>query len=221
MSRLGPAARAGLAIALVVAGAMTGIVAAAAHRSPPAAAAPGLRADLLPGDVDGARAPRIRLTDARGRTVDTAALRGRPYLVSFIYTRCRDVCPIIGEEIAGALRRLGPRGKDVDALLVSVDPRHDSPAAARGWLARQRLPAAQAHYLLGSSARLLPVWRDWYVVSGSGAGFDPTTHDASVWLVDARGRLRGRWSGAEAIAPGDVAHDLSALLDEARRGAVG
>lgn len=217
MPRLGPAARASLAIALVGVAAVTGILAAGGHRSAPARPAPGLRANLLPGDLDGSRAPRIRLHDASGRTVDSAALRGRPYLVSFVYTRCRDVCPIIAEEIAGALRQLGPRARDVEALLVSVDPRHDTPAAARRWLGEHRLPT-QARYLLGSSARLLPIWRDWYVVpSSGGAGFDPTTHDASVWLVDARGRLRGRWSGGESIAPGDVAHDLSALLARAHR----
>lgn len=50
-----------------------------------------------------------------------------------------------------------------------------------------------------------------------GTAFASTTHDASVWLVDASGRLRGRWAGGEAIPPADIAHDLGILLDEARR----
>jgi protein SCO1 len=195
--------RAALAIALVVAAGTAGIVAAGR----PAASAPGLRANLLPQDLDGSPAPRIRLRDARGRPVDSAALK-RPYLVTFVYTHCTDVCPLIGSEIADALRRLGPRRRDVAALAVSVDPRRDTPRAARRWLADRRLPP-EARYLLGSARTLRPVWRDWYVQGG-----DPRTHDASVWLVDRGGRLRGRWSGGEPIPPADIAHDLAALLDE-------
>lgn len=215
MRRLSHGARATIAIVLVVAAGSVGVLAAGGSGNPPAAA-PGLRADLLPQTLDGAAAPAIRLRDQTGSRVDTAALTGRPYLVSFVYTRCRDVCPLIGQEIGDALRLLGPQARRVGALLVSVDPRHDTPAAARRWLRLHRLPA-EAHYLLGGAETLLPVWHDWYVVPDTGgATFDPTAHDASVWLVDARGRLRGRWPGAEGIAPRDIAHDLGALLDEAQ-----
>jgi protein SCO1/2 len=211
----GHALRAGVAILAILAAATIGMVAGARSRDAlPAERAPGLRANLLPEALDGAPAPRIRLTDARGRAADSARLAGRPYLVTFVYTRCRDVCPIIGTEIAEALAQLGGRARDVAVLAVSVDPRGDSPARARRWLADRGLPA-EARYLLGDADRLLPVWRDWYVVPAGRARLDPAAHDASVWLVDGRGRLRGRWSGGEAIPPEDMAHDLGALLDEA------
>src|SRR5215216_1945954 len=192
MSAHGQGLPAALAIALIVAAGTVGMVAAGARDDGRAAAAPGLRANILPPDLDGSPAPRIRLRDARGRTVDSARLAGRPYLVTFVYTRCADVCPIVGSEIAAALERLGARARDVAVLALSVDP-------------------------LGGMRRLTPIWRDWFVVPRAGALTDPRRHDASVWLVDARGRLRGRWSGGEPIAPADVAHDLRALLDEAKR----
>lgn len=197
--------RAALAAIVIAAAGIAGLVAASAHD---ASGPPALRANLLPGDVDGSPAPRIRLRDERGRMIDSARLRGRPYLVTFVYTHCADVCPIIGAEIAQALEQVGAR---VPALAVSVDPRGDTPAAARRWLAARGLPP-QVHYLLGSRAELTRVWRAWYVVPADGTLADPRTHDASVWLVDRRGRLRGRWAGAEGIAPGDIAHDLRALL---------
>lgn len=209
-----PGIRATVTIALLVVAATIGLVVANASGgggTPPAA--PGLRADLLPGDLDGARAPRIRLADAAGGTLDSAGLAGRPYLVTFVYTRCPDLCPVIGSEIADALHRLGPRARDVRVLAVSVDPRHDTPAAATRWL-RERGLGPQVHYLLGSRARLTPVWRAWYVVPPGETLADPTAHAAGVWLVDRRGRLRGRWAGGDSIPPGDMAHDLTALLSE-------
>jgi protein SCO1/2 len=210
---MGHRARAALAVAVIVAAGTAGFV-AARDRGAAVGRAPGLRANLLPQSLDGAPAPRIRLRDARGRGFDSASLAGRPYLVTFVYTHCRDVCPLIGSEIADALRRLGARADHVAALAVSVDPRGDSPGSARRWLAQRRLPA-EARYLLGSRTALTPVWREWYVVPAHGTLTNPRTHEASVWLVDGRGRLRGRWSGGEPIAPADIAHDLGLLLDQA------
>ena len=190
---------------------MTGLIAAGGHDEP--RRAPGLRADLLPGDLDGSRAPRIVLRDARGGRVDSARLARRPYLVTFLYTHCTDVCPIIGSELADAFTRLGPAASKTAVLAVSVDPRGDTPRLARRWTAEHGLPS-EFHYLLGTRRELASVWRDWYVAQG-GRSLDPATHDASVWLVDARGRLRGRWSGGEPIAPADLAHDVRALIAEA------
>jgi protein SCO1/2 len=166
-------------------------------------------------ELDGAPAPRIALSDQRGMRVDSAHSAGRPYLVTFLYTHCVDVCPVIGSEIADAFKRLGRRSADVSALAVSVDPRGDSAAAARSWVAERHLPA-EFHFLLGSAAQLTPIWRDWFVVGPRDRLTDPRTHAASVWLVDGRGRLRGRWSGGAPIDPADMAHDLGVLLDEGR-----
>jgi protein SCO1 len=211
MSGRAAALRSAVAIGLVVAGATVGLVAAGGRAEAPRA--PGLRADLLPRDLDGSPAPRIVLRDATGARVDSARLAGRPYLVTFLYTHCRDVCPVIGAELADAFRRLGSSAPRTAALAVSVDPRGDTPARARRWTAERGLPR-EFRYLVGTQRELAPVWRDWYVAQG-GKPVDPATHDASVWLVDARGRLRGRWSGGEPIPPADIAHDLRALLGSA------
>lgn len=202
-----------VALSLIVAAGTVGLALAGRQDEPPPAAA-GLRASALPDGLDRAAAPRIRLRDARGRTVDTRTLRGRPYLVTFVYTRCEDVCPAIGADIAAALRQLGSRAGAVSALFVSVDPRGDTPARAREWLARHSLPS-QVRYLLGTPDELRPIWRDWYLLADDRRRLDPVTHAASVWLVDARGRLRARWPGGAGIDPDDVAHDLDALLDRA------
>jgi protein SCO1/2 len=215
MHRVGHGARAGLAILLIVGGATAGTLLAGSRGGAAPKPAPGLRANILPRALDGAPAPRIRLADQRGRTLDSAGL-GRPYVVTFLYTHCTDVCPVIGAEIADALGRLGARAEGVAALGVSVDPRGDTPARARAWAAERGLPS-EFHYLLGSTDQLAPVWQDWYVVADGRGLDDPRTHGASVWLVDARDRLRGRWSGGEAIPPADIAHDLGVLLDEAHQ----
>ena len=85
------------------------------------------------------------------------------------------MCPVIGEDIAAALRRLGPSARGTAALAIA------------------------------------PVWQDWFLAPKGGRRLDSASHAAGIWLVDARGGLRGRWSAGAPVDPGDLAHDLAAL----------
>lgn len=179
------------------------------------------RGGQLPPDLAGAPAPSFRHDDARGGRTGTADLAGRPFAITFLYTRCPDVCPLIGQALREALELLGPRGDDVGVLAVSVDPENDTPAAARAWLAANELPP-NFHYLVGSESELGPTW-DAYFASPQPSGEPESAHTASIWLVDSDGRLRTKFSAGAPVAPADIAHDLGLLLDDAgrRRAAAG
>jgi protein SCO1/2 len=171
------------------------------------------RGGTLPEGVAGKRAPSFQLADARGGTLSTAELRGRPYVLTLLYTDCPDVCPLIGEEVRRALELLGPEATRVAAVAVSVDPEGDTPRAARAWLRRHRLPR-NFHYLVGSRRELEPVWKGYYAAPQA-KGVKESRHTASVWVVDARGRWRTKFSGGVPFKPSDLAHDLRLLLGEA------
>jgi protein SCO1/2 len=172
------------------------------------------RAGPLPEGLDRNPAPRFRLADARGGTLASRSLRGRPYLLTFLFTDCRDVCPLIGREIGEALRLLGSQTREVAAIAISVDPEGDTRPAVRAWLREQRLPA-NFHYRVGSRRRLEPVWRA-YFAAPQPAGTEESRHTASIWVVDARGRLRAKFSGGVPVPPRDIAHDLRLLVRESR-----
>lgn len=72
----------------------------------------------LPPDLLRAPAPAIDLADARGGHLTTASLRGRPYAVTFLYTRCPDVCPLIGTELHTALSQMGAKANRVAVVGV-------------------------------------------------------------------------------------------------------
>ncbi len=134
-----------------------------------------------------------------------SALRGHVVVVTFLYTTCRDTCPIAAQQIAGALDRLG---HDVPVLAVSVDPAGDTPARARRFLVARRV-TGRMRFLLGSRAELAPVWRD-YGIRPQGAGFE---HSAYVLALDRRGRQRVSFP-VEQLTPEGLAHDLRLLEAE-------
>jgi protein SCO1/2 len=151
---------------------------------------------------------RFALRDQDGRTVRSAALRGRPLIVSFLYTQCRDTCPLIADQVRGALDDLGRDG--VSYVAVSVDPSGDTPAAAKAFLLRHGL-TGRARFLVGTRAQLAPVWRQFGIRPQRAGNTRRDDHTASTVILDRRGVQRIGFA-PDTITPEGLAHDVRALL---------
>lgn len=158
------------------------------------------------GSVAPAVPPRdFALRDQDGRPASLAAYRGRVVILTFLYSTCRDTCPVTANQIMGALDDLG---RPVPALAVSVDPAGDTPARAKTFLGRQHL-TGRMRFLLGDRRTLAPVWRA-YGIAPQGKAFD---HSAYVLLIDRRGRQRVSFP-VEKLTPEGLAHDVRRLESE-------
>jgi len=172
--------------------------------------APGFKAaTAYPGGST--PAPRMSLEDAAsGETFDTASLEGRPYMVTFLYTHCPDVCPLIGAELQAALRELGPEAKNVDVVAVSVDPRGDTRSAVQAWLKVHHEPS-NFHYLIGSEEELEPYWEAWHV--GPQIAGDPdSSHTAIIYPITRGGDIAAIINAGGQVPSSDLAYDFRSLL---------
>jgi protein SCO1 len=133
--------------------------------------------------------------------------RGEVVVLTFLYTTCRDTCPLTATQIRGALDDLG---RDVPALAVSVDPVNDTPERARRFLFKRGLARDRMRFLLGSRAQLQPIWKA-YGIRPQGEAFD---HSAYVLLIDRRGRQRIGFP-VQQLTPEALAHDIRRLQAEA------
>jgi protein SCO1/2 len=198
------AAAAAAAIALITAAGCGGHEASrsttAGHPSPAAFA--GER--VLPGSP----AADFSLRDQHGRLVSLSAQRGKLVLLTFLYTRCRDVCPAIADHLEQAVESLGPDRRRVQVLAVSVDPEHDTPRAVRTFVREHRLGPEFA-YLTGTRAQLQPVWQAYNVLAME-RNSRTIDHSAPTLLIDARGRPRVYYVSTFRAA--SVRHDLRKLL---------
>jgi protein SCO1/2 len=155
---------------------------------------------------EGVRAPDFTLRNQDGEEVSMRALRGRPVIVTFLYTNCEDTCPIQAQTVRGALDQLG---HDVPALAIAVDPPNDTPESARKFLAEQRA-TGRIDFVLGSRAELRRVWDGFHIQPQTVT----TEHQARFTLVDSRGFQRIGFPGSEAT-PERLANDLALLEREA------
>ena len=164
----------------------------------------------LEGNVtpDPMRAPDFALRDQDGRLVRLSAQRGRTVLLTFLYTSCPDVCPLIATQLSTAVRALPPaeRGR-VRILAVSVDPNGDTPPAVTKFL-RERHAVPQLRFLTGTKAQLAPVWQSWNVLVEP-RNLERVGHSAFVWLIDRRGVTRASYPST--VAAATVTHDLRIL----------
>lgn len=155
-------------------------------------------------------APEIVLRDAYGRPLRLSEQRGKYVVLTFLYTHCPDVCPLIASNLNTALRTLGPRRSDVRVLAVSVDPKGDTPAAVRQYARRMRL-LPQFRFLIGTRPQLRRVWRDYHVLAVS-RNKELVDHVAYTALVDRQGRRRVLYDAN--VRARQVVHDLRVLMSE-------
>ncbi|MBI3954398.1 MAG: SCO family protein [Chloroflexi bacterium] len=155
--------------------------------------------------------PAFLLQDQFGRARATADFRGKVVVLSFMYTRCPDICPLLAEKLKQARADLGRKAEAVAFVVVSVDPEGDTEQAALDFSQRHGL-AEDWSYLVGSRKELERVWNHYYVESHKeGDEHSLIDHSAPVYLLDRRGEARVLHRGSDLEAP-SLVQDIRVLL---------
>jgi protein SCO1 len=154
-------------------------------------------------------APALHLRDSLGQDVDIRSLHGKAVLVTFVYTHCVDVCPVIVGNFHTALARLGAQAKNLQIVAVSTDPKGDTPATVRRFL-RQHQMTGKMKYLLGSAQQLQPVWRAWGIkVARSKQTPELVEHAALIYGIGASGKVLTLYPAN--YKPAMLVHDVPLL----------
>jgi protein SCO1/2 len=161
----------------------------------------GFDGALLPGST-----PRdFTLTDQRGRRISLSQYRGQVTILTFLSSTCRPTCPLIAQQIRGALDELP---HPTPTLVVSADPAADTPASVRRFLGEAAL-SRRVEYLTGTRTELQPIWRA-YDIAPAQLGDANSPHAASVLLIDRAGQKRDLFQ-VEQLTPEALAHDIRKL----------
>jgi cytochrome oxidase Cu insertion factor (SCO1/SenC/PrrC family) len=206
-------ALAGVGVVIGAALLVTVLVGARGERRPQASGPPPgpYRGSEPPGQL---RAAAFRLRSYRGGLVSLRAQQGKVVLLSFVDTKCTEKCPIVTSVIARAYRLLPPqKRRQVVPLLISVEPRADTAARVRRFLARRR--ALALDYLIGSVRRLRPVWKAYGIVPAIDTG-NADVHSSDVRVIDRGGIWVATQHAGVDLTPQNLAHDAREALRRSR-----
>src|SRR5215471_13774070 len=81
--------------------------------------------NLLGTNLGSTPAPNFRLKDQYGNVISLAQFKGKPVVLTFLYTHCPDVCPLTAEKIHTTMQSLGNSAQNVAVVAVSMDPKGD------------------------------------------------------------------------------------------------
>ena len=156
-------------------------------------------------------APPLALHNYLGQPVNIDSYKGKAVLVTFLYTNCPDVCPLITSNLRVALNMLGPKeASKVQVIAVSVDPRGDTPKAVAAFLARHEM-TGRMQYLVGSAKELARAWKAWGVGSERDAEQPQfINHTGVIYGITSSGKRLTLYDAS--FQPAEIAHDVPLLV---------
>jgi cytochrome oxidase Cu insertion factor (SCO1/SenC/PrrC family) len=129
--------------------------------------------------------------DERGADVALSDYQGAPFVLSAIYTSCTVRCPLTIQKLQVLDRAFASRGRVAPIVLVTLDPRLDTPARLARFKEAHRLPD-HWHLLSGSAAdtRALGRYLRLRVIDDD----THVDHDVRIAVFASDGRIAGSYS---------------------------
>lgn len=150
----------------------------------------------------------FKLTDETGHPFSSDQMRGRVWVVDFIYTTCQAACPRMSREM-GKVQQAVARDDSVRLLSITVDPEHDNPAALTAFGKRYHADPARWHFLTGDKALIRTLQKE------ASVDMDPEqieqSHNKCFILLDADGYIRGTYKSDDPPETDQLLADLHAL----------
>lgn len=156
------------------------------------------------------RAPEFQLVDQSSRPLALRDLQGKVVLLTFIYSSCSDICPLLTQAMAVLQRRLAPEERRrVFFLSVTVEPEMDIPAVLRAYAGRHGADLSAWAFLTGSAEAVRAVWQSFgLTVHRRAKGV--VDHPGWTLLIDREGMVRYRYLGVM-LEPETVLEDIRKL----------
>lgn len=138
--------------------------------------------------------PTVELTSHADTSLTFSELRGRPLLVTFVYTSCPvpDFCPLMSRNFA-AIQDALPDDADLYLVSISFDPMTDTPEVLREYANRYTDDLSNWTFATGDSTEVRDLANRFGVFYMTDGG--QIVHNLVTALVDRDGIVREIWRG--------------------------
>ncbi len=154
-------------------------------------------------------------TDRSGETITKNDLLGKPWVTGFVFTACAGPCPKVSLAMQSIQKRYDD--KPVNLVTFTVDPKRDTPEVLAKYADFYEADPDQWFFLTGdrdelyeliNRSFLMPVMED----ENPQPGFE-IIHTTNLCLVDATGRVVGKYNSVKDADMALLRRDLDRLLE--------
>ena len=162
--------------------------------------------------------PEFSFIERDGRQVTLAELKGKVWLVNFIYTNCPDTCPIQSAQMREIQEDFKDE-KDLRLVSITVDPQRDTPEVLTEYANRFSADPARWFFLTGEKETIYKFAQEGFRLGAvelphekrpeSGATH---THSPRFVLIDRDAQIRGYYVSTDVEAMKRLRRDLKILF---------
>lgn len=159
----------------------------------------------------------FELVDQGGGALGRDELLGSPWIGSFIFTACPNPCPKITAGVARLQKEL--EGTEARLVTISVDPLRDTPAVLAAYGEEHGADFERWSFLTGEwdaieHAVKTSLFEPIDGAPGDVAPGEHITHSPYLIVIDALGRMRGRYRGDKLADQNRALARMRFLLEE-------
>jgi protein SCO1/2 len=159
------------------------------------------------------RAAPFALVNQNGKRVALCDFRGKAIVMTFLYTSCTDVCPLLVHTAVTVDSKLtAEERKRVRFVAVTVDPVRDTPAKLKAFMKSRGLDESRWQLLTGDVAGVTRAIADYGVLVRPAPRGD-FVHNSVFIVIDAAGVERTEFHGV-ATPPSAIVEAVRMVLRE-------
>jgi len=129
---------------------------------------------------------------------------GRPVIMSFVFTSCSAICPMLSHLFAQVQKKLADSNEKIHLVSVSIDPENDTPTKLSDY-AKKFVAGTQWDFYTGTINTSVDIQKAFNVYRG-----DKMNHESVILMRSAHGK---RWLRLEGfMTPADVISEYKKQL---------
>jgi protein SCO1/2 len=168
--------------------------------------------------------PEFSLMERSGKSVSLGDLRGKIWVADFIYTTCKDTCPLQSAEMARLQeqwQKQWPRQSndkpDLKLVSFSVDPDRDTPQVLARYAEDFKADRERWLFLTGNKEQIAHLIQAGFRLSAaplteSGSEDQVILHSPRFVLIDDETQIRGYYDSRDADALARLKKDVVTLM---------
>lgn len=163
-------------------------------------------------------------TDEMGKSISNKDLKGKVWLVDFIFTNCETVCPPMTynmSQVVDQLEKDGISHDDYGIISFSVDPKKDTPQKLSDYINQHNPPKGVWKAVTKYDEKFIRQFAEENfktIVVPPTANNTQATHGTSFYLVDQNGMIikdyAGKDTGDKKFPKAEIVEDVKTMIEE-------